>query len=108
MYNAGRFQYFDHGFAKNLWLYASRSPPEYLLQMVTTKVLLYWGENDWLSQEPVRWIFLTSSSSKFHLSLFQQYQTSVHINSAVYCAHFPLRLELNRFEFCPLFDSFVP
>jgi len=48
---SGRFREFDFGDEqRNIDEYGVASPPEYSLQHVTCPVLLYWGENDWLTQ----------------------------------------------------------
>jgi lysosomal acid lipase/cholesteryl ester hydrolase len=50
---AKRFQHYDHGPTVNAQKYGSEDPPEYDLAAVTTPVLTYWGDNDWLGQPQV-------------------------------------------------------
>lgn len=48
---SSRFRQFDFGDEeRNLEEYGSTEPPEYSLAHVTCPVVLYWGQNDWLTQ----------------------------------------------------------
>jgi len=46
------FRKWDFGKNKNLEVYGVDPPPQYDLSKVTAPVAIYWGQNDWLVQEP--------------------------------------------------------
>ncbi|CAL8120119.1 unnamed protein product [Orchesella dallaii] len=46
---SGKFRQFDFGKRHNKKRYGSEQPPEYDLKKVTTKVALFYGQNDWLA-----------------------------------------------------------
>ena len=45
---SGKFRRFDHGESKNIELYGSKTPPEYPLERITTPIVIFYSENDWL------------------------------------------------------------
>ncbi|XP_020293835.1 lipase 3-like [Pseudomyrmex gracilis] len=47
--NAGQFRQFDYGKDKNLRMYNSTTPPHYELDKITVPIVLFSGENDWLT-----------------------------------------------------------
>nr|XP_012138723.1 PREDICTED: lipase 3-like isoform X2 [Megachile rotundata] len=46
---SGYFRQFDYGKEKNLQIYNSTVPPKYDLSKITTPIVLFCAENDWLS-----------------------------------------------------------
>ncbi|CAG0923224.1 unnamed protein product [Notodromas monacha] len=57
--NAKKFQHYDFGKIGNLENYGTLSPPEYSIESVTSPVIAFWGNNDWLA-EPVDVEWLTT------------------------------------------------
>jgi len=54
---SGNFRKFDYGKTKNKLYYRQETPPSYDLNAVTTKVALFWSDNDWLAApEDVSWL----------------------------------------------------
>lgn len=47
--HSGRFCPYDYGYAQNMEVYSSRSPPEYRVEDITAPISLYYGKNDWLA-----------------------------------------------------------
>lgn len=45
---SGEFRRFDHGEAKNIELYGSKTPPEYAVEKITTPIVMFYSDNDWL------------------------------------------------------------
>ena len=52
--NSGGFHAFDYGEQVNLEKYGTKQPPSYDLGKVTCPTVLYYGDNDWLAQDVVR------------------------------------------------------
>ena len=46
---SGRFRQFDYGSKRNMEVYNSTEPPDYDLSRITTPIVLFCGNNDWLS-----------------------------------------------------------
>jgi lysosomal acid lipase/cholesteryl ester hydrolase len=47
--NSGRFSRFDHGFERNMQLYGTESTPDYDLRNITTPIVSFYSDNDWIS-----------------------------------------------------------
>ncbi|KAJ8730003.1 hypothetical protein PYW07_017041 [Mythimna separata] len=45
---SGKFRRFDHGETKNVEKYGSKMPPEYPVENITTPIVLFYSDNDWL------------------------------------------------------------
>lgn len=45
----GKFQHFDYGEKENLKRYGQSHPPEYDLSVISSKVALFYAQNDWLA-----------------------------------------------------------
>jgi hypothetical protein len=52
-FNAKKFQHYDYGKAENVEHYGTPTPPEYDVTKVTTPVVTFWGDNDWLAMPAV-------------------------------------------------------
>lgn len=46
---SGNFQQYNYGIEKNLLIYNSPEPPRYNLSKITIPIVLFYGNNDWLS-----------------------------------------------------------
>lgn len=57
-FNSKRFCHFDYGDTeKNYEMYGRSQPPHYDLGKVQVPVLLYWGQNDWITHpDDVQWL----------------------------------------------------
>ena len=51
---SGKFQMYDYGSAnRNMQHYKQRTPPSYHVERMSTDVVLFWAQNDWLADPQV-------------------------------------------------------